>query len=166
MAVLAAALLALAAPRAMAEGATLLEVRDVKVTAPAEGAARVSVTTSAEPRYSARIADGGTRLVVDISDADVNGAPARHHATATRVVAGVMTQAFEHEGKQVTRVIVQLAHAAEYRIATDPTGLAHRPRDRRHDRADARERARRAPAAERPRPSALRRRAPRAGVRP
>jgi len=122
VAVLSAALFALATPRAFAEGTTLLEVRDVKVTAPSEGAARVSVTTNVEPRFFARVAEAGTRLIVDVSSAEVKGAPPAI-TRGNAIVGGVMTQTFELEGKKVTRVIVQLAHAAEYRITTSATGL-------------------------------------------
>src|SRR5689334_3084446 len=45
-------------PRAAAQSAAPVEVRDVKLSAPSETSARISISTSAEPRFVARVADG------------------------------------------------------------------------------------------------------------
>jgi len=123
VAMLSAALLSFAPLGAFAQSGSAIEVRDVKVSAPADGAARVSVTTSAEPRFFAHVAEQGQRLVVDVSGADVKGAPAAITRGNT-LVGGVMTQAFDQDGKKVTRLIVNLAHPCEYRITTSASGLA------------------------------------------
>ncbi|UQA63325.1 type IV pilus secretin PilQ [Polyangium aurulentum] len=118
-----AALTVLSASSAQADAGAPLVVKDVKLTATAEGAAKVSVATSAEPRFFARIAEGGQRLIVDIAGADVKGAPAAI-TRGNAIVGGVMTQAFTSpEGGKTTRVLVQLAHPAEYRIAATSAGL-------------------------------------------
>jgi type IV pilus assembly protein PilQ len=118
-----AALTVLSAPSARADAGAPLVVKDVKLTAPAEGAAKISVATSAEPRFFARVAEGGGRLIVDIAGAEVKGAPGAI-TRGNALVGGVMTQAFTSpEGQKTTRVLVQLAHPAEYRIAATPAGL-------------------------------------------
>ncbi|MFS8066089.1 MAG: type IV pilus secretin PilQ [Byssovorax sp.] len=104
--------------------ASPLHVKNVTLSAPREGAAEVTIATSGAPHFAARVADGGMRLIVDIDTADVVGAPAAI-TKGNPVVAGVMTQAFRQQGQSesTTRVLIQLAHPAEYRIAAGPDGL-------------------------------------------
>src|SRR5262245_49770239 len=72
---------------ARAESGVVL-VRDVALSSPADGAAKVTVATSQPPRFSARVESGGKRLIVDIENAAVAGAPsAITHGNA--VVAGI-----------------------------------------------------------------------------
>ncbi len=97
-----------------------LKVTDVALSQPSEGAARIVVTTSSRPTFSARVADGGTRLLVDISEATVAGAPAAI-VEGNRVVAGVMTQTFKNPS--LTRVLVQLKKQARYAIVINDSGL-------------------------------------------
>jgi len=97
-----------------------LEVMNVTLGSPADDKAEVLVTTSREPRYSARVANGGRRLLVDISDAVVTGAPAAI-VEGNAVVAGVMTQAYP--AQKLTRVLIQLKSQAKYRLETSPTSL-------------------------------------------
>ncbi len=113
--VLSAAIPAVAAP---------LHVKNVTLSAPRDGAAEITITTSGSPHYAARVADGGMRLIVDLDSADVLGAPAAI-TRGNAVVAGVMTQAFRQQGQteSTTRVLIQLAHAAEYRISVTADGL-------------------------------------------
>ncbi|MDC0747764.1 type IV pilus secretin PilQ [Polyangium mundeleinium] len=121
-AMLLGALLSFASARAYADANTRLEVRDVKLVSIGKGEARVSVTTSAEPRFFARVDSGGKRLVIDVSGAEIKGAPAAITQGNT-LVGGVLTQTFDQDGKKITRVLVQLARSAEYRISAAPTGL-------------------------------------------
>ncbi|MDI3289568.1 type IV pilus secretin PilQ [Polyangium sp. 15x6] len=121
-AMLLAALLSFVPARAHADGNTRLEVRDVKLAKAGEGEARVSVATSAEPRFFARVDSGGKRLVIDIAGAEIKGAPAAI-TQGNALVGGVLTQTFDQDGKKITRVLVQLARTAEYRISATPTGL-------------------------------------------
>jgi type IV pilus assembly protein PilQ len=99
-----------------------LHVKDVTLASPAAGTAEIMVSTTGSPQFTARIGDGGLRLVVDIEGADVAGAPGAI-TRGNAVVAGVMTQAFFQSGQRTTRVLVQLAHAAEYRVIPEAGGL-------------------------------------------
>jgi type IV pilus assembly protein PilQ len=118
------ALFALASFSVPASAATAaVHVSDVTISAPTEDAAVVSVATNAEPKFSARVTDGGTRLVVDLSDADLAGAPPAL-TKGNKLVAGVMTQAFQSGGEGVTRVIVTFARPVAYRVRVAKSGLA------------------------------------------
>ncbi|MRG96476.1 type IV pilus secretin PilQ [Polyangium spumosum] len=117
-----AALLSFVSASAYADGNTRLEVRDVKLVKTGEGEARVTVETSDEPRFFARVDGGGKRLVIDVSGAEIKGAPAAL-TRGNALVGGVLTQTFDQDGKKITRVLVQLARAAEYRITATPKGL-------------------------------------------
>ena len=108
-------------PRAAAESASAVEVREVKLAAPSETTARISVATSAEPRFVARAVDGGKRLVIDISGADVKGTQGITRGNA--IVARVSSQSVVQDNAKIARFSVELARAAEYRISTSPTGL-------------------------------------------
>ncbi|WP_240807674.1 type IV pilus secretin PilQ [Polyangium spumosum] len=121
-AMLLAALLSFVSASAYADGNTRLEVRDVKLVKTGEGEARVTVETSDEPRFFARVDGGGKRLVIDVSGAEIKGAPAAL-TRGNALVGGVLTQTFDQDGKKITRVLVQLARAAEYRITATPKGL-------------------------------------------
>jgi type IV pilus assembly protein PilQ len=99
-----------------------LRVSNVTLSTPREGAAEILVATSGTPHFVARVADGGLRLIVDIDGADVTGAPGAI-TQGNAVVAGIMTQAFRQQGQPVTRVLVQLKHAAEYRVSSDASGM-------------------------------------------
>lgn len=116
-----AAILIGMAPEAHA-GPARIVVSDVKLDAPAKDAARVAMSTSAEPSYSARVADQGHRLIIDLSGAEGKGAPAAI-TEGNSIVSGVMTQTFRGGGQATVRVIVQLKRQAEYRFRADKAGL-------------------------------------------
>jgi len=105
-----------------AHAGALVHVRKVTLGTPATGSAEVIVTTSEAPKFSARVTNAGTRLLVDITDADVAGAEAAI-VKGNEVVAGVMTQAYEVDGQRIARVLVTLAKPAEYTIVTEGAGL-------------------------------------------
>jgi type IV pilus assembly protein PilQ len=96
------ALLGVLAP-ARAGAAGLNHIESVKVSAhaiPNGGVGSdVVISTSEAARYSARLLDGGKRLLVDISDADVAFADGAI-SDRTGVVAGVLTQAFRQDGSR------------------------------------------------------------------
>lgn len=97
-----------------------VEVRDVRLATPRIGSAEIAVQTSSKPTYSARVADGGKRLLIDLTGASVVGAPAAI-TQGNDVVSGIMTQSF---GKPAaTRIMVTLAKNAEYRIVSHDHGL-------------------------------------------
>jgi len=102
--------------------ADTLHVRDVKLSSQGADTSDITVTTSDKPRYSARVESGGLRLLVDISGADVAGAPGAI-TKGGGVVAGVMTQAFPGAAEPITRVLITLSRQAEFRISADATGL-------------------------------------------
>ncbi len=108
------------APEASADG--LVHVKDVKVEAPADGTAEVRIVTTGTPQFTARVADAGRRLIVDIDGADVAGAPGAI-TRGNAIVGGVMTQAVQQSGLPLTRVVVNLARPAEYRISAEPGAL-------------------------------------------
>jgi type IV pilus assembly protein PilQ len=99
-----------------------LHVKDVKVASSAEGTAEVVVLTTGAPQYTARVGDGGRRLVIDIEGADVAGAPGAI-TKGNAIVGGVMTQAFTQGGQKTTRVLITLAHNAEYAVSRDGAAL-------------------------------------------
>ena len=102
--------------------ADTLHVKDVKLSSSSAGVAEVLIAATGTPQFSARVEGGGTRLVLDLDGADVQGAPGAI-TRGNALVGGVMTQAFQANGQRMTRVLVQLARAAEYRISAEPSGL-------------------------------------------
>jgi type IV pilus assembly protein PilQ len=74
------------------------------------------------PTFTARLEQNGLRLIVDVPDADLKGAPT---ALTERlgVVGGVMTQAFQSNGKSTTRLLVTLLSQAKYTVTIDGTDL-------------------------------------------
>ncbi|WP_437671350.1 type IV pilus secretin PilQ [Sorangium sp. So ce131] len=114
-------MLILGAPAGDADAASM-KVSDVRLTAPSEDRAEVVVATSGAPRFSARVTDGGKRLLIDLADAEMGGAPGAI-TRGNAIVAGVMTQAFGGAGQRTTRVLVQLARPAAYRVRAEQGAL-------------------------------------------
>src|SRR5882724_12816703 len=118
-----ALLTALAVPnRARAEeranhATTVRMVRDAE-----RDVVRVVVGFSEIPTFTARLEQNGLRLLVDIPNADLQGAPT---ALTERlgVIGGVMTQAFKVDGKSTTRLLVTLLEPAKYAVTIDGTDL-------------------------------------------
>jgi type IV pilus assembly protein PilQ len=83
---------------------------------------RIVVGFSEIPAFTARLERNGLRLIVDVPDADLKGAPT---ALTERlgVVGGVMTQAFQSAGKSTTRLLVTLLEQAKYSVIVDGTDL-------------------------------------------
>jgi len=99
---------------------TTVKVTDVTLSAPKEGAARVVVRTSARPTYTARVTEGGKRILLDVNDAVIAGAPAAI-VEGNKIVAGVMTQTFADP--KATRVLIQLTGSAQYSVKSGDDGL-------------------------------------------
>jgi len=100
-------------------------VRDVRVAsddAAVPGGTRIEILGTGAPSYSVRVADGGRRLLVDLSDTDVAGAPAAI-TNAVGVVGGILTQAFPTSAGQMTRLSVTLTRESTYRVVADGTTL-------------------------------------------
>jgi type IV pilus assembly protein PilQ len=99
-------------------------VRDVRVRA--DGAsgdgAEIEIVGTAAPNYNVRIAEGGRRILIDLSDADVSGAPAAL-TRAVGVVGGVLTQAYPTGNGSMTRLTVSLQRDSTYRVVPDGATL-------------------------------------------
>ncbi|WP_437301643.1 type IV pilus secretin PilQ [Sorangium sp. So ce426] len=115
-------MLILGAPAGDADAAAPIKVSDVRLTAPDEGKAEIVVATTGEPRFSARVADGGKRLLIDLEGAEAGGASGAI-TSGNAIVAGVMTQGFGKATQRTTRVLVQLARPAAYRIRAEQGAL-------------------------------------------
>ena len=102
--------------------AAAIHIHDVKLTAPTEETAEIVVATSGTPRFSARVTDGGKRLLIDLEGADVQGAPGAI-TRGNRLVGGVMTQTFQAGAQRTTRVLVQLARPVGYRVRAEAGSL-------------------------------------------
>src|SRR5665811_199584 len=99
-------------------------VRDVKVH-PAEGipgATEIEVVGTETPTWSVRAEAGGKRLLVDMGNTDVVGAP-EALTDSQGAVGGVQTQAFKTDTGSMTRLTVNLAKDATYRVRADGTTL-------------------------------------------
>ncbi len=85
-------------------------------------AREVIVQFSSPPQFTARWEKDRTRLVVDVPGGQVRGAPG---AITQRegVVAGVMTQGFERDGKHTYRILVTLRDKARYSITARGSDL-------------------------------------------
>ncbi len=99
-------------------------VRDVTIAADdaATDGAKVTIAGAEALTYSARVGEGGTRLLIDLPDTDVTGAPAAV-TKSVGVVGGVLTQSFPTATGSMTRVTVNLLKGATYRIVPDGTNL-------------------------------------------
>jgi type IV pilus assembly protein PilQ len=120
---LSAGLISLWSPSSFAEGAPN-HVRDVKVHATdgAAGGADIEITTTGSPVYQLRVAEGGKRILLELSNADVDGATAAI-TTPTGVVGGVLTQDYKTDSGSMTRVTVSLLKNAAYRVSSEGNKL-------------------------------------------
>src|SRR6185312_6495248 len=84
-------------------------VRDVRVHAAdgVSGGTEIEIVGTGAPNYHVRVADGGRRLLVDLADSDVAGAPAAI-TTPVGVVGGVLTQGYDTEVGHMTRLAIAL----------------------------------------------------------
>ena len=99
-------------------------VRNVTLKAdPAgSGPAEIEIVGTGAPSYSVRVADGGRKLLLDLTDSDVVGAPAAITAPGG-VVGGILTQSYPSGAGQMTRLTVTLLREASYRVVPDGTTL-------------------------------------------
>jgi type IV pilus assembly protein PilQ len=87
------------------------------------GKTTLRVQTSGKPNWSARVGEGGGKLVIDLADADLDPKTATALTKGNSVVGGVLLQAFKQESGTLTRVSVALSHTAEYRIVAEANAL-------------------------------------------
>jgi type IV pilus assembly protein PilQ len=97
-------------------------VRDVRVRPSEGGATEIEIVGTGAPTYNVRVADGGRRLLVDLTDTDVAGAPAAI-TTPIGIVGGVLTQGFDTSAGHMTRLTVSLQRASAYRMVPQGTSL-------------------------------------------
>ena len=99
-------------------------VRDVRVHAAdgVPGGTEIEIVGTGAPNYNVRVADGGRRLLVDLADSDVAGAPAAI-TTPVGVVGGVLTQGYDTNVGHMTRLAIALTKGASYRIVPQGTTL-------------------------------------------
>jgi type IV pilus assembly protein PilQ len=99
-------------------------IRDVRTLAVegVPGSAEVDVQSTGAPNYDVRVADGGQRLLVDLGNSDVTGAPAAI-TTPVGVIGGVLTQSFETVAGSMARLTIHLLRAVSYRVVPDGTTL-------------------------------------------
>lgn len=109
------------APAAWAES-NAPEVTNVTVSSGANEMGAVVVQLTGVPTYSARLDQEAKRLIIDLSDAQLNGAPAALDRP-TGVVGGVTTQTFKQDGRSITRVSISLLKAARYGISVEGDSL-------------------------------------------
>jgi type IV pilus assembly protein PilQ len=109
--------------RPVAAAPTAVTVTDLTLGEPSSGKAVVRLATSGKPSWTARVTDGGTRLLIDIEGAGVDkkAPPALNKGNA--IVGGVLLQEFASPGGKTTRMLVQLSSKAEYRVKADDKGL-------------------------------------------
>jgi type IV pilus assembly protein PilQ len=100
-------------------------VTDMKVTPESEGVTRVAVSFSEPPLYTARLERGGTRLIVDVPNATLKGAPT---AITDKVglVGGVMVQTFKNGKTSTTRLLVTLLEKGEHSVSVEDGSLVIR----------------------------------------
>ena len=95
-------------------------VRDVKMHA-AEGipgGTEIEVVGTGAPNFSVRVADGGRKLLVDLPNTDVVGAP-EALTKPEGPVGGVLTQGFKTDAGHMARLVVSLSSQAAYRLKAD-----------------------------------------------
>ncbi|HEY8038281.1 MAG TPA: type IV pilus secretin PilQ [Polyangiaceae bacterium] len=99
-------------------------VRDVRVQASADvpGGVEIEIVGTGGPTYNVRVADGGRRILVDLADSDVAGAPAAI-TTPVGVVGGVLTQGYDTGVGHMTRLTISLQRGASYRVVPQGTSL-------------------------------------------
>lgn len=83
---------------------------------------RVVVELTARPTVRARLDRGGKRLIVDIPDATLRGAPTAI-TEPSGVVGGVMAQTFKTGRSATTRLLVTLLEPAQYAIGVQDRQL-------------------------------------------
>jgi type IV pilus assembly protein PilQ len=115
----------LVAVPAGAAGDGLRRATHVAVTPESGGGASVRVQFTSAPAYTARLENGGLRLLVDVPNAELGGAPP---ALTERVgvVGGVLTQAFKSQGRSTTRVLVTLRESGKYSVSVEGNDLVLR----------------------------------------
>ena len=86
------------------------------------GAARLRMTFSEPPTFTARLERGATRLVVDVPSSSLKGIPSAL-LDKVGVVGGVMVQSFAGANGRTTRLLLTLLEASHFSVAVDGNDL-------------------------------------------
>ncbi|HKY38081.1 MAG TPA: type IV pilus secretin PilQ [Polyangiaceae bacterium] len=98
--------------------ATHLELK----AADSPGSARLRMSFSEPPTYTARLERGGTRLIVDVPSSLSKSVPSAL-LEKVGVVSGVMVQSFAANGGRTTRLLLTLLEVSRYSVAIDGNDL-------------------------------------------
>ena len=112
------ALSSLALAAAPERVATHLELKAADLS----GAARLRMTFSAPPTFTARLERGATRLVVDVPSSTLKDIPTAL-LDKVGVVGGVMVQSFAANNGRTTRLLLTLLEASHFSVAVDGNDL-------------------------------------------
>ncbi len=141
--------LSLTALSSFAQGTPAERVATHLELKPAEqaGAARLRMTFSQPPTFTARMERGATRLIVDVPSWTVKDVPS---ALLDRVgvVGGVMVQSFAAGGGRTTRLLLTLLGASHFSVAADGNDLVIAVAPGKDGKIEALPRSAAAPAAE------------------
>jgi type IV pilus assembly protein PilQ len=99
--------------------ATHLELK----AADSPGSARLRMSFSEPPTYTARMERAGTRLIVDVPSSSLSKAVPGALLEKVGVVGGVMVQSFAANGGRTTRLLLTLLEASHYSVAIDGNDL-------------------------------------------
>src|SRR5258705_9171698 len=86
------------------------------------GAAKLRMTFSQPPTFTARLERGSTRLVVDVPSSSLQNIPSAL-LDKVGVVGGVMVQSFAANGARTTRLLLTLLEASHFSVAIDGNDL-------------------------------------------
>src|SRR6478735_6611259 len=91
---------------------------------PAEqaGAARLRMSFTRPPTFTARLERGATRLIVDVPSSSLKDIPSAL-LDKVGVVGGVMVQSFAGSGGRTTRLLLTLLEASHFSVAADGNDL-------------------------------------------
>lgn len=86
------------------------------------GGSHISIEFTRTPTYTARLEQGGRRLVLDVPNADLRGVPAAL-TNQVGVVGGVMAQTFKTKQGTTTRFLITLLEDCKYGVNVDDKRL-------------------------------------------
>jgi type IV pilus assembly protein PilQ len=125
MALLVVLACSVSAPSARAAG-RLRYATDITVQGDATET-RVVVSFSARPTFTARLERKGARLIVDVPDSSLRGAPSAI-TRSVGLVGGIMAQGFKSGRSRTTRILVSLLQPAQHSVVVDGKRLVIRLR--------------------------------------
>src|SRR3954471_1112549 len=86
------------------------------------GAARLRMTFSTPPTFTARLERGATRLIVDVPSSTLKDIPTAL-LDKVGVVGGVLVQSFAANNGRTTRLLLTLLEASHFSVAVDGNDL-------------------------------------------